>query len=206
MARRNRPSAMEQMREGQEYVRDFGSSPPDLPKASAPVVHPEPLPEEIAEARDVWSVVQMARPDSAAQRYRKHQSALRNLEDEKLHRLQIMKWAQETRARFLRLSLADRKLFLEVLMADENQAFSKLFALQSELEASGVNDEELKLLDAWEKEQKPGALIGDCVQGARKAIKQQKKLRQQRATLELPPAEPPALPPVKLSLPGATCE
>jgi len=204
MRRSRRPSAIQQLREGEDYLREYGLTPPPASqRPTAPVPSPKPSANDVAEAQAVWQVVGLAQSGSTAQRYRKHQAALQALEDEKLNRLQIMKWAQETRSRFLRLSMANRKLFLEVLTADENQAFSTLFALQGELDAAGVTDDNLKMLDAWEQSSKSGAHVNDCVAGTKKEIKRQKKLQTARETLQLPSSERPALPKATLSLPGA---
>ena len=157
-----------------------------------------------ADARTIWSVVETAQTGSPAQLYQQHQQALQEFEHEKLNRLEIMTWAQLTRTRFLRLSMADRKIFLDVLTADENGAFTKLFNLQAQLEAAGVTDAELKLLAAWKKAEKPGANTEDIVKAVRKELAGQQKKLKARAVLELPPAEGPALPEnTTLSLPGA---
>jgi len=157
-----------------------------------------------ADARTIWSVVEAGQTGSPAQRYQQHHQALQDFEHEKLNRLQIMTWAQQARTRFLRLSMADRKIFLDVLTADENGAFTKLFKLQAQLEAAGVTDAKLKLLEAWKKAEKPGANTKDIVKAVRKELAGQQTKLKARAVLELPLADGPALPENKtLSLPGA---
>jgi len=212
VARRRVPSYQEKLKEAREE-REFLNGPRGMPpehprtspkKSSEPIEPAPPSPTKLVEAREMWSAVEMARTGSPAQQYQQHQQALQDFEHEKLNRLQIMTWAQQTRTRFLRLSMADRKIFLDVLTTDENGAFTKLFKLQAQLEAAGVTDAELKLLEAWKKAERPGANAEDVVKAVRKELAGQQKKLKARAVLELPPAEGPALPESKtLSLPGA---
>jgi hypothetical protein len=212
MTRRRIPSYLEELKEGREE-REFLHGPRGVPldhrtmapKKSSKRIEPAPVsPTKLAEAREIWNVVKMQQPDSPAHQYQQHQKALQDSENEKLNRFQIMTWAQQTRTRFLRLSMADSKIFLDVLTADENGAFTKLFKLQSQIEAAGVTDAELKLLEAWKKAEKPGANTDDIVKAVRKELAGQQKKLKARAVLELSPAEEPALPEYKtLSLPGA---
>ena len=212
MPRRRKPSYQEELKQGREE-REFLHGPRGVPldhrtmapKKSSKRIEPAPVsPTKLAEAREIWGVVEMQQPDSPAQQYRQHQEALRDLEHEKLNRLQVMTWAQKIRTHFARLSMADRKIFLDVLASDENGAFTKLFTLQAQLEAAGVTDAELKLLEAWTKAEKPGTNTDDSVKAVRKELAMQKKKLKARAVLELPPVEGAALPAKKkLSLPGA---
>jgi len=212
MTRRRRPSYQEKLKEGREELEFLNGArgmphkhPTMSPKKSSKPIEPASAsPTNLAEAREIWSVVEIGRTGSPAEQYQQHRQALQDLEHEKLNRLQIMTWAQQTRTRFLRLPMADRKIFLGVLTADENGAFTKLFKLQAQLEAAGVTDAKLKLLEAWKKAEKPGANTEDIVKAVRKELAGQQKKLKARAVLELPSAEGPALPENKtLSLPGA---
>lgn len=87
-------------------------------------------------------------PEIPIAEYLENEKALQEREGEKLNRLAIMTRAQRTRAWFLGLSMADRKIFLEVLTADDDGAIAKLFALQAKVES--------KVDDAYLEAVKPG--------------------------------------------------
>jgi len=80
--------------------------------------------------------------------YLEHLRAMKNAEEKKLRHLATMKLAQQTRTKFLRMSLEERKVFLDVLTADADGSFTTLFAMQQDLSARGVDDGELELVEA----------------------------------------------------------
>ena len=82
--------------------------------------------------------------ESTVDKYVEHEQALQEHEGKKVKRLQIMLFAQRVRARFLSLSMADRKIFLDVLTADEGGAMTRMFALQAQV-ASEITDDQLAL-------------------------------------------------------------
>ena len=70
-------------------------------------------------------------PERPVAEYVEHERALQEYEGEKLTRLKIMTRAQEIRTWFLKLPMADRKIFLDVLTADEDGAMTHMFSLQA---------------------------------------------------------------------------
>jgi hypothetical protein len=101
-----------------------------------------------AKARDVAIARVIGEPDaepSVLDRYVDHQQALQEHESDKLNRLQVMLFAQRTRTKFLGLGLADRKIFLDVLTADDNGSMSQMFALQAEMDNEKFTDDDVKL-------------------------------------------------------------
>ena len=79
--------------------------------------------------------------------YLEHRRAMQQTEDKKLRHLATMKLAQQVRAKFLRMSLEERKVFIDVLTADADGSFTTLFALQTDLVERGVDDEDLALVE-----------------------------------------------------------
>ena len=141
-----------------------------------------------------------ARPE--IREYLEHEKALQEYEGKKLNRLQIMTWAQQTRSRFLRLSMADRKIFLDVLTADEGGAMAHMFSLQAKLEEEGVDDAQLKLIKTATKALKPGGHIDDAIVPVKKALREQKRSLQREQKM-LTAGGRAALPPGRaLALPG----
>ena len=140
-------------------------------------------------------------PEIPVAEYLENEKALQDREGKKLNRLAIMTRAQRTRAWFLGLSMADRKIFLDVLTADDDGAMANLFALQAKV-ASKVDDDYLDAL-------KPGVLAPH-VDGAPEVIKaftamnrvvgKQKRAKRREQKLasgshtELPPGRVLALP------------
>jgi len=164
---------------------------------------PDEKAQHEARARESWKVLQSTASDSASSRYIKHEEALQEFENEKLNKLQIMRWAQQTRTRFLRLSMADRRVFLDVLTADEHGAFSKMFELQTEVAAEGTTDDDLKLTRRAIKLLEPGKSekhIDDVLPEIRRVSRKQKTKKQQRAALTAGTKQ--ALPAGSLNLPG----
>ena len=158
-----------------------------------------PTPEE---CRVLWDTVMSTASHSSVAEYLEHEKALQDYEGQKLNRLQIMTWAQQTRARFLRLSMADRKIFLDVLTADEGGAMARMFSLQAKLESEGVDDDQLKLTKAATKALKPGGHIDDAIAPVRKALNGQKQAKQREQKM-LTAGSRAALPPGRaLALPG----
>lgn len=151
------------------------------------------------ETRAVWDSIA---PNPEIREYLDHEQALQEYEGKKLNRLQIMTWAQQTRARFLRLSMADRKIFLDVLTADEGGAMSRMFSLQAKLESEGVDDDQLKLTKAATKALKPGGHIDDAIAPVKKGLREQKR-KVQREQKMLTASSRATLPPGRaLALPG----
>lgn len=153
------------------------------------------------EHRAIWNTV-VPNPEIPIAEYLEHEKALQEYEGKKLNRLEIMTWAQRTRARFLSLSMADRKIFLDVLTADEGGAMAHMFALQAKLEAEGVDDAQLKLTKTVTKALKPGGRIDDAIAPVKKALREQKR-NVQREQKMLTAGSRTALPPDRaLALPG----
>ena len=138
-------------------------------------------------------------PEMPIAEYLEHEKALQEYEGEKLTRLKIMTRAQEIRTWFLKLSMANRKIFLDVLTSDtDGGAMARLFALQSKLEAKGVDDDYLAPL-------KPGVLAGSvaAAPGPMKRIMREQKRAKQLKQKMLTAGSPTALPPGRaLALPG----
>lgn len=153
------------------------------------------------ETRAVWNTV-VPNPEVPIAEYLEHEKALQEYEGKKLNRLEIMTWAQRTRARFLRLSMADRKIFLDVLTADEGGAMAHMFSLQAKLESEGVDDDQLKLTKTMTKALKPGGHIDDAIAPIRKGLREQKRTVQREQKM-LTAGSRTALPPGRaLALPG----
>jgi hypothetical protein len=208
MARRRIPTYQEQLKEGLDEIASYGSyggpapAPPHVvgrPESPAVTIEGGVDEKQAKEAQEVWTVLGMTRADSPAKRLRDHEGALRALEHEKLNRLQLMTWAQQIRARFLSLSMADRKLFLGVLTADTFGSFTKLFELQAEVQSAGITDEKLKLFDTAVKHGLAGT--EKSIVSVKRRIRQQEENRGARETIKLNSRQR-ALPPATLSLPG----
>jgi hypothetical protein len=166
--------------------------------------NPEAKARREAQARENWKVFQSTASDSASMRYLNHQDALRDLENEKLNRMQIMQLAQRTRAKFLSWTMEERKIFLDVLTADEHGNFTEMFALQAELAAEGITDADLAITRKASKLLEPGKKtkhINDAVPEISRAIRGQKTKKAERAALMAPRAVK-ALPQATLTLPG----
>jgi hypothetical protein len=151
--------------------------------------------------REIWDAVV---PDSDVAEYLQHEQAMQEYEGKKLNRLQLMTWAQRTRTRFLSLSMADRKIFLDVLTADENGSFTRMFALQARIEANGVTDKTLLLKKVAVKALKSGGRGDNAIQPVRKQLK--KQAQEQAREQKLLTDKSPILLPARrvLSLPGQT--
>lgn len=172
--------------------------PPPQPLPCGPHAD-DPPPPPIDELHAVWDSIA---PDPEIREYLEHEKALQEYEGKKLNRLQIMTWAQQTRSRFLRLSMADRKIFLDVLTADEGGAMAHMFSLQAKLEEEGVDDAQLKLIKTATKALKPGGHIDDAIVPVKKALREQKRSLQREQKM-LTAGGRAALPPGRaLALPG----
>ena len=139
-----------------------------------------------ADARAQWEVLKSTHADSASRRYIEHEEALREFENQKLSRLQVMEWAQRTRTKFLKLSMEERRLFLNVLASNEGGSFSKMLALQEELEAEGITDAKLKLTKKATKLLEPGKKkkhVNDLLPTLRGEIHTQEKKAMRRTKL-----------------------
>ena len=153
------------------------------------------------ETRAVWNTI-ATDPEIPIAEYLEHEKALQDYEGQKLNRLQIMTWAQQTRARFLRLSMADRKIFLDVLTADEGGAMAHMFALQAKLESEGVDDNQLKLTKVATKALNPGGHINDVIAPVRKALRGQKQAKQSEQKMLTAGSRAALAPGRALALPG----
>jgi hypothetical protein len=172
--------------------------PITLPRPCGPHSAEETPPYDV---RPVWNAM-VDDPEVPIADYLEHEKALQDYEGQKLNRLQIMTWAQQTRARFLRLSMADRKIFLDVLTADEGGAMAHLFAMQAQLEAKGVDDNQIKVKKAAVKALKPGGHIDDAIKPIRRALRGQQQAKQREQKM-LTAGSRAALPPGRaLALPG----
>lgn len=104
----------------------------------------------MTDLRQKWDAL-VNDPERPVAEYVEHERALQEHEGEKLTRLKIMTRAQEIRTWFLKLPMADRKIFLDVLTADEDGAMTRMFSLQATVESKGVDDDYIEAV-------KPGVL------------------------------------------------
>jgi hypothetical protein len=178
MAIRRGPTYQKMLKDGRDEVT-FLNGPfpaPSKPRNQKKVPTLPEAPVDI-EAQKRGVDIFKAVTNRTIKEYLEHEKSLREYEGEKLNRLEIMAWAQRTRTRFVGLSMQDRKVFLDVLTADENKSISHMLSLQHKLEAEGIDDNILAIGraggDGYERE----------IIKARKTQKTQKKLSTRRQRL-----------------------
>jgi hypothetical protein len=74
--------------------------------------------------------------------YVRHNDSLLESEREKFRKMDVARFAQSVRVKFLKMTMADRATFLTVLTSDDGN-FAKLFDLQAAIQAEGLSDENL---------------------------------------------------------------